>query len=310
LNTYTCRLASEALMHIAGPDTLTFLQGQTTCDTRELAPERSLPGVYCTPQGRVVCDFLLTELAPEHVVLRMGADILEHAADVLGKYIVFSKADIDIQREDWQVYACWGADAGDVVQSVLGARPAGRWSTCRTDHAVTVQLDENGQSFECYIDTQNAPHLAEALLAAAGNGEEAHWRALQVGNGVARIESATIEEFVPQSVNYDLTGHISFTKGCYTGQEVVARLHYRGTPKRRAYVAALPLEASARAGDKLYAKDSGKNVGDVVNIAADGARNYLLLSATAEGMEAGLQVGEAGGPELQPLAQPYSLEKN
>lgn len=310
MDAYSCRLAGEALLHIVGPDTLTFLQGQTTCDTRELAPKRSLPGVYCTPQGRVVCDFLLSELASEHVALRMGADILEHAAGVLGKYVVFSKADIDIQRDDWQVFACWGADAGEVVQSVIGERPEQRWSASRANHAVAVQLDEAGQSFECYIDTHQAPELAEALLAATDEGEESRWRALQVRDGIARIENATVEEFVPQSVNYDLTGHISFTKGCYTGQEVVARLHYRGTPKRRAYVAALPAGTSASAGDKLFAKDTGKNVGDIVNIAEDGEQLLVLASATAEGMEAGLQVGDTEGAELQSFAQPYSLEKD
>ena len=287
---------------------VTFLQGQTTCDTRELGPERSLPGVYCTPQGRVVCDFLLTEFGPDHVVLRMKADIVEHAAAVLGKYIVFSKADIDVQRNDWQPFACWGNKAAAVLGDVLGGHPAERGSAFRSEHAIVVQLDDAGQVFECYINTLAAPALAATLLERADEGSEDSWQALQIRDAMARIESATVEAFVPQSVNYDLTGHISFTKGCYTGQEVVARLHYRGTPKRRAYLAALPSDSSVSVGDNLFAKGSGKNVGDIVNIAVEGDRMLLLVSATIDGIAAGVTAGDASGPALEKLEQPYSVD--
>jgi folate-binding Fe-S cluster repair protein YgfZ len=101
-------LAREGLLHISGPDSLTFLQGQTTCDTRDVSPSRAVPGVYCTPKGRTVADFLLVAMAEEHFVLRMRQDIVPNAATVLGKYIVFSKAELDPANDTWQVAACWG----------------------------------------------------------------------------------------------------------------------------------------------------------------------------------------------------------
>lgn len=310
MDAHACRLDNEALLHITGPDTLTFLQGQTTCDTRELSPARALPGVYCTPQGRVVCDFLLAGLGADHVALGMRADIREHAASVLGKYIVFSKADIDIGRDDWQVFGCWGRDAATLLESVLGGVPGGQFGAHTVEHAVAVQLDAGGELFECYIDVGRAPQVAEQLLGAATAAPEEHWRAAQLAQGVARVESATIEEFVPQSVNYDLTGHISFKKGCYTGQEVVARLHYRGTPKRRAYLASLAQDSGASAGDKVFTPGSASSVGDVVNAAGDGSRLLVLVSATAEGVEAGLRLRDADGPALEVIEQPYSTAAN
>jgi folate-binding protein YgfZ len=306
-----CRLENEALLHINGPDTLTFLQGQTTCDSRELSPERALPGAYCTPQGRVVCDFLLVQLGADHVALRMRAEIVEHAAAVLGKYIVFSKADIDIGRDDWQVFGCWGRDAAKVLDSVLGGAPGGRYSALTTEHAIAVQLDDDGELFECHINVAQAPRVAEQLLDAATAAPEQGWRAAQIARGVARIESGTVEVFVPQSLNYDLTGHISFKKGCYTGQEVVARLHYRGTPKRRAYLASLARDSAgdnvASAGDKVFSPDSGSGVGEVVNVADDGDRLLLLVSASVDAVAAGLRLQGADGPELALLEQPYPV---
>jgi len=92
LNCNYALLEQEALLHIVGPDTLKFLQGQTTCDTREVDSEHATPGAFCTPQGRVICDFLICELAPEHFSLRMRREIRDNSATAFGKYIIFSKS--------------------------------------------------------------------------------------------------------------------------------------------------------------------------------------------------------------------------
>ena len=104
MSAYYAHLTSEALLHINGPDTLKFLQGQTTCDTREVNLAQTVAGAYCNPQGRMVCDFQLAQLAEEHYALRLKADTLEAAANTFGKYIVFSKADLDTGNSNWQVF--------------------------------------------------------------------------------------------------------------------------------------------------------------------------------------------------------------
>ena len=109
-------------------------------------------------------------------------------------------------------------------------------------------------------------------------------------------------------LNYDLTGHISFTKGCYTGQEVVARLHYRGTPKRRLYRVNLPEATDVRAGEALYG-DGEQSVGNLVNLAqADGGCPRGLAIATVSKLAEGLHLESAAGPALELLELPYSLE--
>ena len=265
-------LGHEALLHISGPDSLAFLQGQTTCDTRNVEATQAVIGAYCTPKGRVVCDFLLCQLASEHFALRLRADILAVSAAVFGKYIVFSKADINTENNDWQVFACWGDTAGSTLRSLLGTTevnntPGRQYGTVAGEGFVLVQSDEAAAAFECYINTRTHPQLASQLAAAAPEVGENCWRALQIKSGMARIEADTVETFIPQMLNYDLTGHISFDKGCYTGQEVVARMHYRGKPKKRLYRATIANQLLPLAGAALYHAAVAQSAGTVVNTA-------------------------------------------
>jgi folate-binding protein YgfZ len=299
-------LAREGLLHISGPDSLTFLQGQTTCDTRDVSPSRAVPGVYCTPKGRTVADFLLVAMAEEHFVLRMRQDIVPNAATVLGKYIVFSKAELDPANDTWQVAACWGSDAASVLAGIFDSVPQGRYGCVTGDNYRLVQMDDAGILFECYL--RSDCDLATQLASACHAGEAGDWEAAQIAAGIARIESATVEEFIPQMLNYDLTGFISFTKGCYTGQEVVARLHYRGKPKRRSYAGTIEAGAAPAPGTPLFTSGEGQSVGNIVNACTDGDGIIRVLAcATADGAAAGLHLADNEGPEITLAELPYPL---
>jgi folate-binding protein YgfZ len=327
-------LPDEALLHFSGPDTLTFLQGQTTCDTRLLTPAQALPGACCTPQGRVVCDFLLCRLGPDHHALRLRRDIRAAAAARFGKYLLFSKAKMDPGRESWQVLACWGEQARATLWEVFGAAPVGaapvgaapvgaapvagappgkRYCTLAGEGFVLVQVDEEGRQFECYVDQAEHPHWLQRMASAMQLSRQESWHALQIAAGIGRIEAATVEQFIPQVLNYDLTGHISFSKGCYTGQEVIARLHYRGRAKRRMHLAEfcatdLPGGTPPAAGTGLYPAAGVQPVGAVVNSALVGAgRGVALVVAPGAAVAAGLRLGGPDGPSLLAQSLPYPL---
>ena len=300
-------LNHEALLHIAGPDSLTFLQGQTTCDTRDLESGRAVPGAYCTPQGRVVCDFLLCQLGQDHYALRMRRDIRSSAGATFGKYIIFSKAELDSGRDDWQVMACWGPDAAGALGDIFGTTPQERYGAVSGEDFVLVQIDADGQQFECYLRDEQAPALVARMAEVMTLSSESTWQALQITSGIGRIEAATVEEFVPQMLNYDLTGHINFTKGCYTGQEVVARLHYRGKSKRRMYLAELPGGSEAAAGSAVYTSGTEQSVGNVVNTASADGQVVALVVATATGVENGLYLADQQDAKLVMGELPYVL---
>ena len=303
MTAYYARLEREALLHITGPDTLTFLQGQTTCDTRTVDGEHAVPGAYCTPQGRMVCDFLLGQISSEHFGLRLRAGTLEAAAATFGKYIVFSKAELDASRKDWAVVACWGESVASTFDKLLGRLPGGRYQAVTGDGYVLIQRDDEAQQFEAWIDmAQHADHY-QALQDAMTAGDPNDWEALQIRAGNGRVENPTIEEFLPQMLNYDLTGHVSFTKGCYTGQEIVARLHYRGKAKRRLYLATGGNEALA-AGTPLFIAGGEQSIGTVTNSACADGEVVHLVSSTEAGLASPLHPGSPDDPvelKLEPV---------
>ncbi len=296
------RLEQESLLHITGPDTLTFLQGQTTCDTRTIDEDHSLLGIFCTPQGRVVCDFLLCQLGADHFALRMHRSIRACSSAAFGKYIIFSKATLDDVREDWKPYAVWGTHAVTALTKLFGNAPSERFGTVQGDSFVAVQTDQSGEQFECYLHDSFPQELMNESMQLA---TESEWQALQMTQGIVRIEAATTEEFVPQTLNYDLTGHINFKKGCYTGQEVVARLHYLGKPKRRTGLAQFAVEGISTVGTAVYEAQSNKAVGSIVNCCATHGEKIVLVAATKDGLKNGLHVGTADGPLLVGRDLPY-----
>lgn len=293
-------LNDEALLPIIGPDSLSFLQGQTTCDTRTVDAAHAIPGAYCTPKGRVVCDFLLCMLAENHYALRLRRDILDSSAAAFGKYIVFSKAEFQTDNQDWKVFACWGDEVRTALQTALGVTPGEeRYTSCCGEGFVLIQTDQEGTQFECYINTASHPELAERLASAMSPGDVNTWRALQIEQGFGRIEAATVEAFIPQMLNYDLTGHVSFDKGCYTGQEVVARMHYRGKPKRRLFRATSTVATDLPAGTSLYNGESSQSAGTVVNSAMEtNGLPIALIVAPVAAEENVMHLGDQKGPIL------------
>lgn len=298
-------LEQEALLQITGPDTLSFLQGQTTCDTRQVDSGHSVPGAYCTPQGRMVCDFLLGQLGEERFALRLRADVLDTAATTFGKYIVFSKAKLAPEKRNWQVVACWGDEVADILQDLVGQLPGGRYRTVSGEGYLLIQMDEAGTGYEAWIDMENHRDHYEALQRAMQVGEADEWFALQIRAGLGRVEGPTIEEFLPQMLNFDITGHVSFNKGCYTGQEIVARLHYRGKAKRRMYLAQLDSATPPAAGTQLRGAESGQSVGTVVNSVPEGGGTICLVTATQRGLTEGLALESPPYQTLKVLELPY-----
>jgi len=302
-------LEDEALLRISGPDTLTFLQGQLTCDTRALSISRALPGASCTPQGRVTGDFLLCQSGPEQVVMRLRRSVAGTVAAALGKYMVFSRATLDADDGDWRLLALWGDGAGEVISDLSGTDTGARYTAAAGEGWQIVQVDDTGRQFECYVQS-SAVALLSGLETRADRAPAGQWRLSLIAAGVPRIEAQTSGEFLPQALNYDLTGHVSFNKGCYTGQEIIARLHYRGRPKRRCHLATVPEDTAAppAPGTALYRPGDAQAAGHVLNAQGDGAGQItLLVTAAGAQLQEGLHLGRPAGPRLHPAMLPYPL---
>ena len=296
------QLDTETVLHLRGAGIADFLQGQLTSDMRPLSASHSVYGALRNPKGRVLADLRGVPLDDGHVLLRLRADIAETTAKTLGLYARFSRIECAVDDGSWSVLGAWG-DAAVQLGAMFDIRPPGPGEIAPLaggGACVGVGLNR----WELLLPSDAASETGEALQAAAGTS--AQWQAQELREGLYRMGSADVGEHTPQALNYDLAGLVSFSKGCYTGQEVVARLHYRGASKRRLAVfsASSAIEADV-SGSALTAPD-GSTVGTVMRVCTDASGGSTIagqLQRSAFAAEAVHLQHRA----LQRVALPYAL---
>lgn len=297
-------LAQYGVIGIEGPDSAKFLQGQVTCDTLAVTATQSTPGAYCTPKGRMLASFHLAQPGQDHYWLRLRRDIVAGTLQTLGKYAVFSKAKLQA-REDIVALGLHGPDAAAVVASLTPQPPAGRYGAATLANGLVVQLDDAAQWFEIWLPASDAATVWQNHAPRLTPAGTRYWQALLIRAGRGEVCAATVDTFIPQMLNLDLTGAISFKKGCYTGQEIVARAHYRGQVKRHMRRFAVNAQAPAAGAD--VNKDNGQKAGNIVNSVSIDAQRAELLAVIADGAweEGAIQLTD--GASLQPLELPYAI---
>ncbi|MDH4061444.1 MAG: folate-binding protein [Aquincola sp.] len=288
------RLDEWGVIRATGPDAAAFLHGQLTNDIEHLETGVARLAGYCSAKGRLLASFVVWRPAPDEVLLACSADLLPATLKRLSMFVLRAKCRLSDASGDFALYGLAGAPA-----AATGLRP-GESRSDAGRHTIRL-ADVDG--------------VARAMLAQpAGDAPPAYppleagsWQWLEAASGVPRIVAATSEQFVPQMVNLELVGGVNFQKGCYPGQEVVARSQYRGTLKRRAFLFTLPVPA--RPGQELFdAADPGQPAGMVVNAASWRGSTLVLaeVKLAAVGQEP-LRLGSADGPALDPVALPYEV---
>lgn len=238
LNTDTaCFLSHTGLLACEGPDSLKFLQGQLTCNLQEISGTQARYGAHCTPKGRMVANFLLLQHAELGYTFRTRSDVLPALQTSLSRYIVFSKAKLRDSSADWVLVGLQGPGVEQKLTSILGL-PAPNQSMAQqhSDHGLVICLNERPLRYEYWMPAAQAARVWQNTLATQFTpAPTAFWHWLDIREGLGSVSHNTVEEFIPQMLNMEKTGGISFTKGCYTGQEIVARAHYRGAVKKSMY---------------------------------------------------------------------------
>tara|TARA_R110000772_G_scaffold141114_4_gene250484 strand:+ start:120163 stop:121134 length:972 start_codon:yes stop_codon:yes gene_type:complete len=302
-------LASEALLEFSGPDAVSFLHNQASCDIRQLASDAACYGTFCNPQGRVLADFVALATAPDTLLLRLRAEILERTLDNLRRFAVFSKVQLRNASEDWQLLGIQGQELASALGARLPEFPAAPLIWTHSADAIALRTTGDPDAVELWVRSAAASELLSALKAqSALQADESAWQAATLRQGVARLSAATSGEFLPQQLNYDLIGHINFRKGCYPGQEVIARMHYKGKAKRRMLLMTAPAGTALRAGDALYRAGQAQPAGTVINAARpDSGAQLALVSTTATAVEDGLLTAAEKGTALALLPLPYAV---
>jgi folate-binding protein YgfZ len=226
--------AGLGLIRVAGDDAATFLHSQLTNGVEDLTADAARLAGYCSPKGRLLASFLMWRDA-EGIVLQLSADIQPAIQKRLTMFVLRAKAKLSDLSATHRVLGVAGAGAEAALAQAGLPAPHAPLATAHADGVTVIRLaDAEGEprwQIVAAADQADALHarLAQALAGAA----PAFWDWLEIGAGIPRIAAATQEQFVPQMINFELVGGVNFRKGCYPGQEVVARSQYRGTLKRR-----------------------------------------------------------------------------
>ena len=302
-------LSHRGLIAISGNDAQTFLQGQLTNDIKLVTHARSQLSGYCSPKGRL--------LAVVHIVLigetyfcDLPAEILDDTLARLRKYILMAKVTLEDARDRFVRIGFSGPGATGALESALGGAPAEPGAVAQTREFTVVRLNGLHPRFVFYGAEDAARALWSALDVHAAPVGSAAWERLDILAGTPTVVPATVDRFVPQFVNLDILDGVSLKKGCYTGQEIVARLQYRGTVKRRMHRFHTGADLPPAAGDLLYeAIDGSQSIGDVVSAApsTEGGHDFLAV-VTVEAVERdGLRLRAADGPTAERRSLPYDL---
>ncbi len=292
------RLTDWALLRAHGPDAAAFLQSQLTQDVLGLQRDHVRFAGYCSPKGRLLASMWVWRIADDAFGLLCSADLAVPLLKRLSMYVLRAKCKLDDATAQWAVWGLVGASA----ERWLGDAAAAPGRVAQREAAWVLGLQPvEGHARRLLV--QPAPAAAPELPALDAKA----WRRLEVTSGVPRITAATVEQFVPQMVNLERVGGVDFQKGCYPGQEIVARSQYRGTIKRRMHLFAT--DGAAEAGQELFhSEDPSQPAGMVVNAANDVSGTRVLAEVKLAALDGGtLHLGSASGPALQRLELPYPI---
>lgn len=299
-------------IRISGADSLSFLQGQVSCNTTLLSAERSLNGALCNLKGRVIADFRLLQLG-EDCLMQCTAGMAQPILDTLGKYAVFSKVELEQLEGDTAPVALGLIDeaADEGLAQLEMTLPGEANGVCQSDNCSVIRLSGPVDRIEVWFHNSAA---RDAFLASSGleaSEDLAPWQRADIEAGMIHVTPALSEEYTPQLLNYDISGLIDFKKGCYTGQEIVARMYYRGTAKKRLFLASSNIELSenSRVMTASEAKAAGSETagGEVLSFSNNESGALLLAVLASDAVEAGERLMLAGEPESVILLQslPY-----
>ncbi len=276
------------LIRVTGSDAGEFLQGQLTQDMERVAQTGSLPAAWCNPKGRVV-SVLRILMVDGGYGLVLPASIAASVCERLAVYRFRADVSLDVESSDWTCLVI-NKDADLDRLAKLDLRPVQEMNACRIGHgliAVNVGIEE-----ACVELMGYASDLEKAEISKSAQADDL--RAAKIRAGIPEITEHYSEKFTPHMLNLDLLGAISFEKGCYTGQEVVARTQNLGRSKRR--LMRYRTDAALAIGDSL--SDEDRHVGEVVNVAG----NDLLAVTPVDVHDRTLL---ANGVEVTPISMPY-----
>jgi folate-binding protein YgfZ len=292
-----CRLADRGVIRASGADAASFLQGQLTNDVAGLGHLTACLAGFCSAKGRLQASFVVWRPAVDEFLLSCPREVLAPTLKRLSMFVLRAKCKLTDASDEVSVFALAGPAAAARLEGTAV------WTVQANEATTLVRLpDAAGVQRAWLVATAGA----EADVPAAEPMTPETWRWLEVESGIVTIEAATVDRFVPQMVNFEIVGGVDFQKGCYPGQEVVARSQYRGTTKRRTLL--FDCDTVPAAGQDVYASATANEpAGTVANAAPQPRRGggCALVEVRLAAVGDDLRLGAPDGPLLTRRELPY-----
>ena len=251
------------VLAVEGPDAIKFLQGQCTADLRSLSVGEAALGAFCNIQGRAIANFVAL-CTNNGFLLRMTASLTHVTVNALSKYAAFFKVDLKVWQQPSVIAQTQASSLGGELASMPGVFP--------------MQFRVGNQVFDELLVSEDAIPAVVGTLREQNVGAEQQWLNRVMRTGMVTLDLQTSEKFSPHQLNFDRIDGVSFTKGCYTGQEIVARMEYRGKVKKRVQLIKLDLAGKATMlPQDLFPLDSQRTLGSLIQYSAESSSGLALL---------------------------------
>jgi len=305
-------LSHLRFIRVSGSDAETFLQGQLTSDIRIVSSDHHQMAGYCTPKGRMLANFRIFYHQGAYI-LQLPNDTHEALLKRLSMYIMRSQVTIEDITDQMVAIGLTGECSADLISTAFETIPQAAGDSVQDNSISLMKLSGPTPRFEIFGQPSKIEKLWQQLSTQAKTTNLELWSLLDIRSGIPSVHASTVEAFVPQMLNMQLIDGVSFDKGCYVGQEVVARMKYLGELKRRMYLAKTDSATQPMPGDEIFSSigaESGQGTGKVVMSAPSPDGGYELLAVVENSaIESGsLHLENSPGPELILMPMPYEFD--
>ena len=309
-------LSDTGIIKVTGEDAESFLQNQLTNDIRKVTETSHQTSAWCSHKGRIIATFRVFKHQDSYF-LTVSADLLDHVIKKLNMYVMMSKVTIEDTSDSYAFFAYAGKEADKNLQNIINKSsnkensklPSEVNRTSKYKSLSILRLSGKTPSFQIFGELVDAMQLWEACSATAKSASSAHFSYLNILAGLPVITKSNSEKWIPQMVNFIAVDGVDFKKGCYPGQEVVARLNYLGKTKRRMYRIKINTDKIPAVNDTI-SSDSDTAAGQILNTAInpEGEIEALAILKISEA-EKQLTLADNENASITLLELPYSLEE-
>lgn len=303
-------LSPLGIIRVTGEEATDFLQGQFSNDIQQLDGQTAQLSSYCNPKGRILASFWIYRHNDAFYML-LPADTLAATLKRLRMYVLMSKVTLEDASEELVCIGLAGPDSEQALQQQLEAVPTEDRNTLHHNGMTAIRLPGNKPRYLVIAPNADMQSLWQTLRENRTPVGYQAWQLLEIEAGLPSVYADNVEAFVPQMLNLHAIGGVSFKKGCYPGQEIVARMHYLGKLKRRMYRAHVDTDTQPQIGEEVFSPDSGSGQGTgrivMSSPTASGGFEVLAVVQVSSAEQGDVHLQSVDGPKLGFIDLPYDV---